>query len=437
MGNVNKKMILAILLICVVGTSIGFAAFSSSLIIKFHLSVDPSATDFSVIFSKDGVAATQTGAVKGVVTGTNSTDVTDINTATIDNTKLYPTISNLGATLTEPGQSVSYTFYAKNIGKYNAYLTSIVFQNLTNSDFIECIPKSGTSAELVESLCKDISVSITVGSNINTNSTLIGTENHKLAKGANEPITITLSYGGSVLSDGPFKVAIGNIYLTYGSQSTGDVPFLPNQGPSCYISSDKNVDGTPNIGDEVTCGGTEAFLVIPNDTVNHPSSDNTVSLLSKPMIGKNSEEAISFSDTAYWLDAQANLLNKYSNGWVYDENSNLYSYIEDYETKLKSLGVSSAYATVPSLYQVQQIGCSDYSCPMEDSGDIMNFVSNVFWLGNINTNDSEYLYLLDADYSGSIITGLFDEDWSGGGVYKNGLNALVIVDKIDIQPIQN
>ena len=51
MRNRNKKLIILVALIAVVTISVGFAAFSSSLLIKSSLSVDPNASDFRVVFS--------------------------------------------------------------------------------------------------------------------------------------------------------------------------------------------------------------------------------------------------------------------------------------------------------------------------------------------------------------------------------------------------
>ncbi|MBQ9071584.1 MAG: hypothetical protein IJY25_00295, partial [Bacilli bacterium] len=56
MKDRNKKLIIMIALIAVVGVSIGFAAFSSSLLIKSSLSVDPDSSTFSVVFSSSSTA---------------------------------------------------------------------------------------------------------------------------------------------------------------------------------------------------------------------------------------------------------------------------------------------------------------------------------------------------------------------------------------------
>ena len=92
--NRNAQVIAIIALVVrVVGLSIGFASFSSAI---------------------DKVE------VNEIVPTAEPTSLTTTN-ATIDNS-VDPTISNLSATFTEPGQSVVYKFYAYNAGELNANL---------------------------------------------------------------------------------------------------------------------------------------------------------------------------------------------------------------------------------------------------------------------------------------------------------------------------
>ena len=119
----SKVIAIVALLVGVVGLSLGFAAFSNSLTISSSAKVEPTGETFDVDFSSSS-SETLTDAVQGV-----STPSTVVATdATINNTG-NPTISGLGATFTEPGQSVTYTFYARNTGEYKAYLNSITFKN--------------------------------------------------------------------------------------------------------------------------------------------------------------------------------------------------------------------------------------------------------------------------------------------------------------------
>ena len=129
----KKKLMILVALIAVVGVSIGFAAFSSSLLIKSSLSVNPTGEEFKVVFS-----SRSTSLATDEITPSKTDSAIAVNKAQIDNTGNYPMIKNLGETFTSPGQSITYTFYVRNTGKYDAYLTSIIFHNLTNEAFARC-----------------------------------------------------------------------------------------------------------------------------------------------------------------------------------------------------------------------------------------------------------------------------------------------------------
>ena len=117
----KKTIVLSIMALVAVGLSVGFAAFSSSLTLSTNVGVNPDASTFSVVFSTKATSED----TSGVVPTKNPTTLSATN-GVIENT-LTPTISNLGATFTQPGQSVTYKFYAYNKGEYLAYLNSITF----------------------------------------------------------------------------------------------------------------------------------------------------------------------------------------------------------------------------------------------------------------------------------------------------------------------
>ena len=115
--NRNAQVIAIIVLVVgVVGLSIGFASFSSVLNIQASANVKPDSSTMNVDFS----SAIDKVEVNEIVPTAEPTSLTTTN-ATIDNS-VDPTISNLSATFTEPGQSVVYKFYAYNAGELNANL---------------------------------------------------------------------------------------------------------------------------------------------------------------------------------------------------------------------------------------------------------------------------------------------------------------------------
>lgn len=216
-----KALSIVALIVAVVGLAIGFAAFSTSLKISQSATVKPSDESFNVSFSssKDSFAESN---VAGVV---SDESVMTATSASIDNSNYKaPAIKNLSAQFTEPGQSVTYTFYAYNKGSYNAYLKSIVFENeQTTSAFKKCTAGVGTTDALVQTACNDIKVTVTVGEDsslISTSSSMATISNHSLAKKAFDKITLTIEYENNTSSDradGDFSVSFGDVVLTYGS----------------------------------------------------------------------------------------------------------------------------------------------------------------------------------------------------------------------------
>ncbi|MBQ9071546.1 MAG: hypothetical protein IJY25_00105, partial [Bacilli bacterium] len=453
---------------------------SSSLLIKSSLSVDPDSSTFSVVFSSSSTAL-ETNAITPTVNPTTLT----ATKATIDNSGTYPTIENLSATFTEPGDSVSYTFYARNTGKYDAYLTSIVFQNLEIGVFKNCIAMPGTSETLVASACNSISATVTVGSESATSTTL-GIEDHELLQGNSETVTITLSYGSNgTRADGPFEVNFGNIYLTYGTQETSEMPVLP-EASTCILSNDvadenfNNTIGAIGVGDEVTCGS-ESFYVIPNDTVAHPESvEGTVALLSKYNlnVGNDTVEGTLGIQNASATGAVSNLegnnldfsycnfteeeMNEaYSgtfddiiafNEWagcngtvafasfedyistgttywgevdsgtfIYNSNATPFTYVENYGNILKKMGMKVIISTLPSNNQLINLGCSTSDNSCTNAPSWV--YSTSYWSGS--AFDDDFVWIVASG-------GIFD-DGDFFSAFFSGVRPVVIISESDIR----
>ena len=271
----NTTLILVMTLVSVLGLSIAFAAFSSTLTVKSNATITPDSGNFKVVFSSKSDSLSTTG-VAVTTTGNSSA-----GTPTIDNTT-NTTIKNLSASFTAPGEKVEYTFYARNEGSYDAYLSSVVFDNIKNkSVFKECVAGSGTTASMVEAACSGIKVTTTVLSTSYTDTTLNIT-NHVLKKNNSEVVKVTIEYtSGSAIADGPFTINFGKIYLTYGSTSLSGMPTIPVE-PICKavtVATTGNVPaGSFNYGDEYTCqvgdNYSNTFFVLENNT-------DTVSLIMK------------------------------------------------------------------------------------------------------------------------------------------------------------
>lgn len=195
-----QKSILIILLLLVVGLSIGFAAFTSNLTIKSSASVTPNPNTFKVVFSSSktesaGGAATTDGTYgKG---GTFSQDAT--------------TLEGLTATFTAPGQTATWTLNSFNAGEFDAFLNTVTLGEIT------CKAKDGTDEAKVQEAAKGISIKVQVGA-ATYETTTEGITAHTLKKGEGEEVVVTLTYkAGSAIADGDFDVEIGDIVLGYDS----------------------------------------------------------------------------------------------------------------------------------------------------------------------------------------------------------------------------
>ncbi len=201
------------LVVGVVGLSIGFAAFSSVLNIQTSANVKPDSNTMNVDFSS---AEDKVSIAEIIPTATPNSLVT--TNAVIDNSG-DPTISNLSATFTEPGQTVVYKFYAYNAGELNAYLKSIVFGNVAGQNTTKvCTALDGTTDALVQKACEKISVKVKVGNEIETSTGKASITGHTLNKGTGEMVTVTLEYeAGAERADGDFNISFGDITLNYSS----------------------------------------------------------------------------------------------------------------------------------------------------------------------------------------------------------------------------
>ena len=101
--NNNVTLLLIMALVGVLGTTIAFAAFSSTLTIKGEANVTPISSTFGVKFSSNSTKLE-----------TNNITLTGNGSAAIINNDGNPTIKNLNASFTSPGEKVVYKFYVLN-----------------------------------------------------------------------------------------------------------------------------------------------------------------------------------------------------------------------------------------------------------------------------------------------------------------------------------
>ena len=232
----SKMFIIAILLIVTLGVSIGFAAFSQNLTISSKARVKPN-NNMYIYFASQNTKVNDQIVADPVPATPTQYDLVEgqeiVHKAIIDNTyasEQSPKITDLRADFTEPGQSVTYSFYVYNAWEYDAYL-----KNITISDTKQCTAKEGTlsndattAAEQnakIQNACEGITVSVRVGNDTAVSTTTNDISNHVLAAEGNgntgfEPVQVTIAYAaGSSVADTDFDVTFGDITLNYSSQN--------------------------------------------------------------------------------------------------------------------------------------------------------------------------------------------------------------------------
>ena len=347
--NRKGRYTLAILLLLVVGISIGYSALTSSLDITGTTTINKSSWDIHF----DNLTTTSGGVVAE-------------KEAQVDTTK---TVIDYTITLSEPGDFYEFTVDIVNNGSIDAMIDEVLNTGLTEeqANYIDYTIKYESGISLGE---KD---------NLKANSI-------RTAK-------VKVKYRDDIIAnDLPTKNQ--TISLTF------KVTYIQDDGTSiephaCNITKG---DGT-KVGDEVTCG-TESFYIISktSDSIKMLSKYNlnigtnqyqrSKSGIQNEFVkgisaGENTYGNISFSTTNYWQSATS-----YPQ-FVYDANSNLYEHVENYETYLKKeLGVTSADTALITLEELQNMGCGTSTCTNSSYSWIYQ---TSYWLSTAINSSSIYI----------------------------------------------
>lgn len=176
---------------------------------------------------------------------------------------------------------------------------------------------------------------------------------------------------------------------------------------SCKLIEDYDEDGQLDVGDYVTCGS-ESFYVIRNDgtTVSmmakwnldvgyiYNGSTSEITPIENPT-GLQSEKAkglvdyegirygvVPFTTESYWDNGL--IRGVYGDaypGYVYDSNSTIFNYLQEYKKKLKDMGVMVEKIRVPDLHEVRTLGCfRRYS--LCDGSVFPWLITSSYWTGS-------------------------------------------------------
>ena len=106
-GRRSKSLFILVLSLLLLGTTIGFAAFSANLNISSSATVTPNEEDFKLLVSGSNIDPNVNIVNPEIVGDATADDIT------INNSKNSSSTS-INVNFTEPGQSVTYLFYLHN-----------------------------------------------------------------------------------------------------------------------------------------------------------------------------------------------------------------------------------------------------------------------------------------------------------------------------------
>ncbi len=220
----NTRLIALVALVAAVGgLALGYSAYARDLLIKPSADVTLSDDVFSVVFSS---SADSVDTASGV-TASGSDEFATGEKATIVNNGDKPTISNLVAHFTKPGQTVTYEFYAVNDGAIDAYLTNIAFSNIASKEVKkECTPKDGENPApndtTLSDVCDKINLKVTVANDQTaTSPTDLEVKTEKMISKhtttySSHPVKVEIEYPATAGAPaGDFEIAFGDVTLSY------------------------------------------------------------------------------------------------------------------------------------------------------------------------------------------------------------------------------
>ena len=367
----DRKILYLVLCIAVVSVftlSIAYAAMSA--VLEIHGNSEVVASSWDIHLENAKVKSGSVSANAPSISGTSSV--------------------GFDVELNMPGEFYEFTVDVVNDGSVDAMIDSVV-----------------KTPELTSEQAKYIKYEITYenGESINTNQTI--------KSGTSTPIKVRVEYRKDIsASDLPSTATELSLKLTLiYVQSDGTGSEITNNGAVESLVTVVSGDGT-QVGNEV-CIKNECFYVIS-------STDSTVTMLSKynlyvggeynsgwtaygdeatgiqdsTMLGYVSGQTIrkgttKFSNTNYW----SSTVSSYPT-YVYDSNSTLYSYVENYKTYLSTLGVTSTEARLITKEELEGLGCSGSSCKTAPSW----VYATSYWSGSASSSSTVWSVYSHGDF---------------------------------------
>ena len=256
--------------------------------------------------------------------------------------------------------------------------------------------KKASNIENIKLYAEAIELSIAKNQMLNNNIILgkyKSDDDHYIVNYKNINQKIIVDYNGPQIKCDFIKIySNGKVYLKECSVNGEKVEYVYGNKKICVESNDEN-------DYEMAYCGNEKFYIL-NSFLNLETDETIVMMASKNLklinnkyIQDSNYNKIRFSPNNYWVDDtcvyandvsnrwKCNYKQKYtdSNGFVYDENAEIYNYVNGYKNYLvNELNIKSAETTLPNEEYLKSVGCISNSCL-----DAPSWVYSIpYWIGN-------------------------------------------------------
>lgn len=178
---------------------------------------------------------------------------------------------------------------------------------------------------------------------------------------------------------GNIKVNISSSFCDSGGRL---ITFANQQNPNSVTVGDEIVVDTEHFYVISLDGNKVTLLAKYNLNVGYNKNPNVIEGIQDESVrGYISENdnygSVDFADNWYWLDQNNELVQDYADLYVYDYNSNIYDYVEDYTDRIKQIGFNTANGRLLK-------GAEAYALDHENQWwDILRLTS--FWLGTVDS----------------------------------------------------
>ena len=342
------------LLILVLMMVIGFAVVTTNLVINGATTVATNPTNFDVIFSyattDEGGSATISQDKKSITFNSKTMSLVG-DTSTLNYTVLNQS-SDYDANVSVTWNAVDVI---NNVDYSDYYSVSLVGFNTDDPTTIAA--KNYADGRIVITLNEPIieSVSITFTMTLNVNAI------ERSNKATAAPF-YTVTSGDIRQIGSEVTIAGEEFYVVNNSIDNTHIALLAkyglNVGPRA-IKSNGAVEGIQNSG----CYGAR-----------NPENQS----------GEPWNCAVKFSDSAYWIASEYTLKPEYAaltdsnEHYVYDQNSNLYQYLENYASYLSRGSNANITARLIKVSELRSLGCSGKGCDGAPSW----LMTSTYWTGS-------------------------------------------------------